>query len=85
MERNARLTIHGQGRVTISRRARILIQKDALGAGAAVGAGSAVISDVPEKVAVAGNPARIIRKDVTWVICRQANPRPPRIRYGRQQ
>lgn len=37
-----------------------------LGEWAVVGAGSVVVSDVPSRVAVAGNPARIIRKDVTW-------------------
>jgi hypothetical protein len=37
-----------------------------IGAGAVVGAGSVVVSDVPEKTAVAGNPARVIRKDVAW-------------------
>lgn len=37
-----------------------------VGAGAVVGAGSVVVGDVPERVAVAGNPARIIRKNVTW-------------------
>lgn len=37
-----------------------------IGAGAVVGAGSVVVADVPEKVAVAGNPARIIRKNVAW-------------------
>ena len=37
-----------------------------IGAGAVVGAGSVVVSDVPAKVAVAGNPARVIRKEVTW-------------------
>jgi len=141
MRRNALLEVHGQGRVTISRGARILIMKDArleiggettihynaaitclrhisiapfcaiswntnildgnvheivvdgvsqprtrpvtlgryawigcgatilgakVGAGAIVGAGSVVVRDVPDRVAVAGNPARIIRKDVTW-------------------
>lgn len=141
MMRNARLTVHGQGRASISRSARILIMEDALleiggettihynaavtcfkrisiaqscavswnvnildgnlhelivdgvphprarpvtlgrgawigcgatilgasiGAGAVVGAGSVVIANVPEKVAVAGNPARIIRKNVAW-------------------
>jgi len=141
MMRNARLTVHGQGRATISRGARILIMKDArleiggettihysaavtcfkhisiaqscaiswnvnildgnmhelivdgvphprtrpvtlgsyawigcgatvlgasIGAGAVVGAGSVVVSDVPERVVVAGNPARIIRKNVEW-------------------
>ena len=32
-----------------------------VGADAIVGAGSVVINDVPDKVIVAGNPARIIR------------------------
>ena len=141
MMRNARLTVHGQGRATIGRGARILVMKDArleiggettinyntaitcfkyisiaqscaiswnvnildgnlhelivagvphprtrpvtlggyawigcgatilgasIGAGAVVGAGSVVVADVPERVAVAGNPARVISKDVTW-------------------
>lgn len=39
-----------------------------IGAGAVVGAGSVVVADVPEKVAVAGNPARIIRKNVAWLV-----------------
>lgn len=139
--RNASLTVHGQGRATISRGARLLVMKDArleiggettinystaitcrqrisiaqfcaiswnvnildgnlhelvvdgmprprarpvtlgsyawigcgatilgasIGAGAIVGAGSVVVSDVPERVAVAGNPARVIRKNVEW-------------------
>jgi acetyltransferase-like isoleucine patch superfamily enzyme len=139
--RNARLSVYGQGRVTISRSARILILDDAhleiggettihfnaaitcmkhiviepfvaiswntnildgnlhelvvddiprprfslvslgsyawictgatvvgarIGAGAIVGAGSVVTSDVPDKVLVAGNPARVIWKDVSW-------------------
>lgn len=38
----------------------------AVGAGAVVGAGSVVVSDVPARAVVAGNPARVIRKDVTW-------------------
>jgi acetyltransferase-like isoleucine patch superfamily enzyme len=139
--RNARLSVRGQGRVTISRSARILVMDDAhleiggettihfnaavtcmkhisiapscaiswntnildgnlhelivdgvpqprtspvslgsyawigcgatvigarIGAGAVVGAGSVVTSNVPDKVVVAGNPARMIRKDVSW-------------------
>jgi acetyltransferase-like isoleucine patch superfamily enzyme len=39
-----------------------------IGAGAVVGAGSVVVSDVPDKVAVAGNPARVIKENVTWVV-----------------
>ena len=38
----------------------------AVGAGAVVGAGSVVVSEVPDRAVVAGNPARVIRKDVTW-------------------
>jgi acetyltransferase-like isoleucine patch superfamily enzyme len=37
-----------------------------IGEGAVVGAGSVVSSDVPDKVVVAGNPARVIRKNVSW-------------------
>lgn len=37
-----------------------------IGAGAVVGAGSVVVSNVPDRVAVAGNPARVIRKNVAW-------------------
>jgi acetyltransferase-like isoleucine patch superfamily enzyme len=37
-----------------------------IGAGAVVGAGSVVVHDVPDKVAVAGNPARAVRKNVEW-------------------
>jgi acetyltransferase-like isoleucine patch superfamily enzyme len=37
-----------------------------VGDGAVVGAGSVVVSDVPDAVAVAGNPARLIRKNVSW-------------------
>jgi acetyltransferase-like isoleucine patch superfamily enzyme len=141
MMRNARLTVHGQGRATIGRGARILVMKGAhleiggettinynttitcfkhisiaqscaiswnvnildgnlhelvidgvplprarpvtlgsyawigcgstilgasIGAGAVIGAGSVVVADVPEKVAVAGNPARIVRENVAW-------------------
>jgi acetyltransferase-like isoleucine patch superfamily enzyme len=141
MRRNATLTVHGEGRVVISRGARLLIMKNAhleiggettihynaaitcyqhisiaqscaiswnanildgnlhelivdgvphprarqvtlgsyawigcgatvlgakIGAGAVVGAGSVVTADVPEKVVVAGNPARTIRKNVIW-------------------
>jgi acetyltransferase-like isoleucine patch superfamily enzyme len=39
-----------------------------IGAGAVVGAGSVVTGDVPDKAVVAGNPARVIRKDVSWLV-----------------
>jgi acetyltransferase-like isoleucine patch superfamily enzyme len=37
-----------------------------IGDGSVVAAGSVVTSEVPAKVVVAGNPARISREDVTW-------------------
>jgi acetyltransferase-like isoleucine patch superfamily enzyme len=141
MRRNARLTVHGRGRVSIARSARILILDGAhleigdettinfnvaitctehirmglncaiswnsnifdgnmhelvvagvprprtrpvslgdhvwigcgatvlgatIGAGAVVATGSVVTSDVPAGVVVAGNPARVVKKDVVW-------------------
>lgn len=38
----------------------------AIGEGSVVGAGSVVVSDVPSRVVVAGNPARVVAKDVSW-------------------
>jgi acetyltransferase-like isoleucine patch superfamily enzyme len=37
-----------------------------IGAGAVVAAGSVVTTDVPAQVVVAGNPARVVKKDVVW-------------------
>jgi acetyltransferase-like isoleucine patch superfamily enzyme len=37
-----------------------------IGDGAIVGAGSVVVKDVPDAVLVAGNPARLIGKNVSW-------------------
>jgi acetyltransferase-like isoleucine patch superfamily enzyme len=56
--------------VRIGRRAWIGAGATVLGAsvgdGAVVGAGSVVVKDVPDAVAVAGNPARLIGKNVSW-------------------
>jgi acetyltransferase-like isoleucine patch superfamily enzyme len=143
MRGNARLTIHGRGRVSIARGTRILILKDAhleighetailynsaitcgkhisightcaiswnvnifdgnfhelvidgaprprnrpvrignnvwigsgvtvmgaeIGDGSVVGTGSVVVSDVPEKALAVGNPARVVKKDISWRI-----------------
>ena len=143
MKRNARLTVHGRGRVSIARGARISIMKDAhleighetailynstvtcfkhisigrncaiswnvnifdgnvhelivdglprprtrpvhigsnvwigsgvtimgatIGDGSVVGTGSVVVSEVPGEVVVAGNPARVVRNDISWGI-----------------
>ncbi|HEF5154003.1 TPA: acyltransferase [Burkholderia multivorans] len=38
----------------------------AIGAGSVIGTGSVVTRDVPERVVAAGNPARIVRRDVSW-------------------
>lgn len=37
-----------------------------IGAGAVVATGSVVTADVPGEVVVAGNPARVVHKEVTW-------------------
>jgi acetyltransferase-like isoleucine patch superfamily enzyme len=37
-----------------------------IGDGAVVAAGSVVVHDVPARALVAGNPARVVRQDVTW-------------------
>ena len=39
-----------------------------IGDGAVQAAGSVVTSDVPGRVLVAGNPARIIREAVSWTL-----------------
>ena len=59
-----RPTIIGD-RVWIGARALIL-RGVTIGDGAVVGAGSVVTRDVPERVLVAGNPAKQIRADVAW-------------------
>lgn len=37
-----------------------------IGDGAVVAAGSVVVSDVPARALVGGNPARVLREDVSW-------------------
>lgn len=37
-----------------------------IGASSVVGAGSVVTADVPSKVVVAGNPARVVRENISW-------------------
>jgi carbonic anhydrase/acetyltransferase-like protein (isoleucine patch superfamily) len=39
-----------------------------IGTGVVVGTGSVVTSDVPPEVLVVGNPARVVRKEVSWRI-----------------
>jgi acetyltransferase-like isoleucine patch superfamily enzyme len=39
-----------------------------IGDGSVVGTGSVVVSEVPSKVVVAGNPARVVRNDISWEI-----------------
>ncbi len=45
----------------------VIVVGAAIGDGSVVGTGSVVVSDVPGKVLVAGNPARVIRKDISWL------------------
>jgi acetyltransferase-like isoleucine patch superfamily enzyme len=51
--------------VLIGSRATIL-KGVTIGDGAIVGAGSVVTRSVPARALVAGNPARVIRRDVSW-------------------
>jgi acetyltransferase-like isoleucine patch superfamily enzyme len=43
-----------------------IIAGASIGDGTVVGAGSVVTSDMPSKVLVTGNPARVVREDVSW-------------------
>lgn len=43
-----------------------IIAGASVGDGTVVGAGSVVTSDMPSKVLVTGNPARVVREDVSW-------------------
>lgn len=44
----------------------IILKGVTIGEGAVVAAGSVVTKDVPPKTLVGGNPARIIKSDITW-------------------
>lgn len=52
-------------RVWIGCRATVL-KGVTVGDGAVIAAGSVVVRDVPPRALVAGNPARVVREDVTW-------------------
>lgn len=45
----------------------IIMKGVTIGEGAVVAAGSVVTKDVPPKVVVGGNPAKIIREDIYWL------------------
>jgi acetyltransferase-like isoleucine patch superfamily enzyme len=46
---------------------RVLILKNVtIGEGSIIGAGAVVTRSIPERVLAAGNPARVIRENVTW-------------------
>jgi serine acetyltransferase len=44
----------------------IVLKGVTIGAGAVVAAGAVVTADVPERALVAGNPARVVREQVSW-------------------
>lgn len=44
----------------------IILRGVEIGEGAVVAAGSVVVSNVPSRCLVAGNPARIVRRNVDW-------------------
>jgi acetyltransferase-like isoleucine patch superfamily enzyme len=46
----------------------VTIMGASIGDGSVVGTGSVVVSEVPGKVVVAGNPARVVRNDISWGI-----------------
>ena len=56
-----------QDDVWIGRRA-IILKGVTIGEGAVVAAGSIVTKDVPPHTLVAGNPAKIIKKEVNWIM-----------------
>lgn len=44
----------------------IILKGATVGSGSVVGSGAVVSGNVPENVVVAGNPARVVRENVTW-------------------
>jgi acetyltransferase-like isoleucine patch superfamily enzyme len=46
----------------------VIIVGAIIGDGSIIGAGSVVTSEVPAKVAAAGNPARVVHDDASWVM-----------------
>ncbi len=60
-----RCFINFEPRVWLGRRSLVL-KNTTIGEGAIVGAGAIVTKDVPPRCAVGGNPAKVIKEDVTW-------------------
>ena len=53
------------GRGTLIGAGSLVLPKMRIGAGSVVAAGSVVSKDVEDRVVVAGNPARVVKRDLT--------------------
>ena len=66
MHQNVRNSVNIDDHVWLGKRALIL-KNVSIGKGSIVGAGSIVTKNVDEFVAVAGNPAKVIKNNISWI------------------